>query len=73
MAVRALTLAKAHLASAVANGDGSNFYVCQKCHDEFHVIYGDRDPCAFCNDCKDAVLDVLAKAVIKAHRKARFP
>jgi hypothetical protein len=69
-----LTLAKAQLEGGVPWGEiiiGHNsLFVCQKCGTEYHVS-SDLDPCAFCNGCKDAVLDMLAEAVVNAAKKAR--
>lgn len=66
----ALSLAKAQLEGGVQWGEiimgTCSLFVCQKCGDEYHLTDG-LDPAAFCNDCKDAVLDTLARAVFKAH------
>ncbi len=64
----ALSLAKAQIEGGVPWGEivmGRNsLYVCQKCGGEYHIVNG-RDPCAFCDGCKDAVLDVLATTIVK--------
>ena len=43
--------------------------VCQHCGREFPLAPG-LDPCAFCNDCKDIVLDKLATGLIRFERMA---
>jgi hypothetical protein len=42
----------------------SSICECQYCGDAFHIKDG-LDPCAFCDDCKDAVLDLFAKHITK--------
>ena len=49
-------------------GGRTSIYICQKCSAEMHIDH-ELDPCAFCNSCKDAVLDMLAEAVIAAAKK----
>jgi hypothetical protein len=60
-----LQLAEAQLDGGEALDDGfpSNRCVCQNCGVEFCRAYG-LGPCAFCNGCKDIVLDHLAKTVV---------
>ena len=73
-----LGLAKAQLAGAIAWGESwpitdrrrTSLLVCQKCGKEFHV-HLELDPCAYCDRCKDDVLDMLAEAVVNATKKAR--
>lgn len=70
-----LTYAKMQLDGAEAWGDdifgtGTSLFVCRKCREECHVD-SEFDPCAYCNDCKDAVLDMLAEAVVNAATKTR--
>jgi len=62
--------AKAQLEGGVASEEGSRWFICQKCGDEVHVKL-ELDPCAFCNDCKDEVLDMLAEAVVNATKRKR--
>lgn len=63
----ALQLAKAQLAGGVSWGEivigTSSHFVCQKCGGEYHLRC-DAEPCAFCDDCKDDVLAILAEAVV---------
>jgi len=74
----ALFLAKAQLEGGVPWGEviigTSHLFICQMCGTESRVSEG-LDPCAFCNSCKDEVLDILAKAVLagasRAQRRAR--
>lgn len=68
MARTALSLARAQLNGGqpwgdVIIGDCSHF-VCRNCGTEYRVSSG-LDPCAFCNDCKDEVLDAMAKALVR--------
>jgi len=69
----AFDLAKAQLAGGHPWGEiimgSSSICVCQHCGVEFHVTAG-LEPCAFCNDCKDAVLEKLAEALVKFERMA---
>lgn len=62
-----LTYAKLQLAGGVPWGEvivgQCSLYVCQKCRTEYHLDDG-TDSCAFCNDCKDHVLDTLAARVV---------
>ena len=64
--------AKAQLEGGVPWGDivlgESSLFVCQKCSCEYHLAEG-LEPCAFCNDCKDDVLSILAEALIHARNK----
>jgi len=68
----ALTYAKLQLAGGVTWGETilgeTSLFVCQECHQEYHLRDG-FDPSAFCDGCKDTVLDILAKAVLKARHK----
>ena len=45
-----------------------SYFICQNCGTEYRVSDG-LDPCAFCNDCKDEVLDTLAQAVVDLKRQ----
>lgn len=70
----ALFYAKAQLEGGVPWGEAwmgrYSIFICQKCHTEGHVD-PELDPCAFCNTCKDEVLDILAEAVFLAAKKKR--
>lgn len=44
-------------------GGPGSLFVCQKCGGEYHLSDG-GDPCAFCDGCKDEVLDILAEALL---------
>ncbi len=72
--MRALTLAKLQLAGGQPWGEvivgTCTLFVCRKCGTEYQVTDG-LDPCAFCDDCKEEVLDALAKALIKANGGAK--
>ncbi len=63
----AVQLARAQLDGARRWGEtwvgSSSICVCRKCDCEFHVT-AECDPCAFCNDCKDEVLDILAVRLV---------
>ncbi len=64
-----LQLAKAQYAGGVPWGEvwlgRCSLFVCQGCGGEYHLRDGE-EPCAFCDDCKNDVLDVLAEAIVKA-------
>lgn len=77
MGKTALALAKQQLAGGMPwgscgwrAGSGSSLFVCRNCKGEYRVEDG-LDPCAFCNSCKDEVLDKLANAIIVASTKGR--
>lgn len=64
----ALELARAQLAGGKPWGEiiigTCSHYVCRKCGGEYRIDDG-MDPCAFCNLCKDEVLDAFARAIVK--------
>lgn len=62
-----LQLAQAQLAGGVLF-DGQ--MVCQLCGHAVTVKAG-LDPCAFCNGCKDAALDVLAETIVAMKAQLR--
>ncbi len=69
-----LRLARAQLAGGVPWGEvvvgRCSLFVCQKCDEEYH-LRGDAEACAFCDDCKDDVLAILAEAVVLGARARR--
>ena len=75
-----LQLARAQLDGGVPWGETvfgtTTLCVCQHCGGEFRVT-AELEPCAFCNDCKDAVLDKLAVGLIrfapKPRRRSKLP
>jgi len=62
-----LRLAETHLAGSTRI-DGA--YICRNCGHVYHLTPG-LDPSAFCNDCKDAALDLLAKGFLHLHEKLK--
>lgn len=73
----ALTYAKLQLDGAVSQWEVivgySSRFACRKCGQECYVE-PEMEPCAFCNDCKDDVLTMVAQALVKASApKARRP
>ncbi len=66
---RPLTYAKAQLEGGIPAADNffggrATIFTCQKCGTDVHTD-AELDPCAFCNDCKDVVLDILAAEVVR--------
>ena len=74
MARSAFRLAQAQLDGGVPWGRSSHWrcslFVCQRCGGEYHLRDG-NDPCAFCDDCKNDVLDILAVRLISLLPKKR--
>lgn len=66
MSATVLSLAKAQLAGGVGHSSSWSCCTCRNCGIEYRIEDG-LDPCAFCDDCKDTVLDRLAKKVV--HRR----
>lgn len=68
----AFELARAQLAGGVSADFDDHLCTCQRCGDDVNVTIG-LEPCAFCNGCKDAVLDILATRLLEESQEGRPP
>jgi hypothetical protein len=66
----AFKLARAQLAGGVPADFGDRLCICQRCGDDINILVG-LDACAFCNGCKDAVLDALAAKLLSLEPKLK--